>query len=207
MKVLLPERCQHCGRKLPQKSDRVTTEGEPRRHQVTEIPEINPHTTEYPCPQVVCEHGQKTTQEQLPREAVLNVDETGWRSNGDKRWIWTFVAKQFVFYAVASTRSAAVLVALRGTVFRGILCGDRLPVYCSYHSGRMQLCWAHRKRDILGIAEDARSRSAQPFGRDALAVVARLFRLWYRFRGDLRDRRGGPPPTKPWQRPRETMAS
>src|SRR5207249_8099149 len=57
-------------------------------------------------------------QEQLPREAVLNVDETGWRSNGDKRWIWTFVAKQFVFYAVASTRSAAVLVALLGTVFR-----------------------------------------------------------------------------------------
>src|SRR5256884_9617861 len=57
-------------------------------------------------------------QEQWPREAVRNVDETGWRSNGDKRWIWTFVAKQFVFYAVASTRSAAVLVALRGTVFR-----------------------------------------------------------------------------------------
>ena len=263
LKVLLPERCQHCGRKLPQKADRVTTEGEPRRHQVTEIPEINPHTTEYQCPQVVCEHGQKTTQEplpeevrgnfgphltaliaywtvvcrvprrlveamladvlgleislgstqkaweevsqaveqpcqqwqeQLPREAVRNVDETGWRSNGDKRWIWTFVAKQFVFYAVASTRSAAVLVALLGTVFRGILCCDRLPVYFSYHSGRMQLCWAHRKRDILGIAEDARSRSAQPFGRDALAVVARLFRLWYRFRGDLRDRRGNPQP-------------
>src|SRR2546429_261450 len=258
LKVLLPARCQHCGRKLPQKADRVTTEGEPRRHQVTEIPEINPHTTEYQCPQVVSEHCQKTTQEplpeevrgnfgphltaliaywtvvcrvprrlveamlademglelslgstqkaweevsqaveqpcqqlqeQLPREAVRNVDETGWRSNGDKRWIWTFVAKQFVFYAVASTRSAAVLVALRGTVFRGILCGDRLPVYCSYHSGRMQLCWAHRKRDILGIAEDARSRSAQPFGRDALAVVARLFRLWYRFRGDRKSTR------------------
>src|SRR6266567_4451143 len=216
LKVLLPERCQHCGRKLPQKADRVTTEGEPRRHQVTEIPEINPHTTEYQCPQVVCEHCQKTTQEPLPEEVRGNfgphltaliaywtvvcrvprrlVEETGWRSNGDKRWIWTFVAKQFVFYAVASTRSAAVLVALLGTVFRGILCCDRLPVYFSYHSGRMQLCWAHLKRDILGIAEDARSRSAQQFGRDALAVVARLFRLWYRFRGDLRDRRGNPQP-------------
>src|SRR2546429_6455156 len=145
-------------------------------------------------------------QEQLPREAVRNGDETGWRSNGDKRGIWTFVAKQFVFYAVASTRSAAVLVALRGTVFRGILCGDRLPVYCRYHSGRMQLCWAHRKRDILGIAEDARSRSAQPFGRDALAVVARLFRLWYRFRGDLRDRRGNPQPIKRRRRPWETIS-
>jgi hypothetical protein len=42
----------------------------------------------------------------------------------------------------------------------------------------------------LGIAEYARSPSAQQFCRDALAIVARLFRLWYRFRGDLRDRRG-----------------
>jgi transposase len=32
------------------------------------------------------------------------------------------------------------------------------------------------------------------FGRDALAIVARLFLLWYRFRGDLRDRRGNPQP-------------
>src|SRR2546429_4278965 len=69
----------------------------------------------------------------------------------------------------------------------------------------MQLCWAHRKRDILGIAEDARSRSAQPFGRDALAVVARLFRLWYRFRGDLRDRRGNPQPINRRQLLRKSM--
>src|SRR6184192_3377748 len=74
MKVLLPERCQHCGRKLPQKSDRVTTEGEPRRHQVTEIPEINPHTTEYPCPQVVCEHGQKTTRSRCRRKSGGTLD-------------------------------------------------------------------------------------------------------------------------------------
>lgn len=146
LKVLLPERCEHCGRKLSQKPDPVTTAGQPRRHQVTEIPEIQPHTTGYQCPQVVREHCQKTTQAPLPEHVrgsfgphltallaywtvvcrvprrlveamladVLKVDETGWRTNGDKRWIWTFVAKQFVFYAVASTRSAAVPVALLG---------------------------------------------------------------------------------------------
>jgi len=133
-------------------------------------------------------------QEQLPGEAVLNVDETGWRTNGDKRWIWALVARQFVFYVVAANRSAAVLVSLLGAVFRGILCNDRWVVYLSYHSGRMQLCWAHLKRKLLGIAEDARSPSARQFCRDALAIVARLFRLWHRFRGDLRDRRGNPPP-------------
>jgi transposase len=96
-------------------------------------------------------------QEQLPREAVLNVDETGWRSNGKKRWIWALVAQQFVFYVVASTRGAEVLVSLLGAVFRGILCSDRWVVYLTYHSGPMQLCWAHLKRNILGIAEYARS--------------------------------------------------
>ena len=133
-------------------------------------------------------------QEQLPHEAVLNVDETGWRTNGDKRWIWTLAANRFVFYVVASTRGAEVLVSLLGAVFRGILCSDRWAVYLSYHSGRMQLCWAHLKRNILGIADYARSPSAQQFCRDTLALVALLFRLWYRFRGESRDRRGNPQP-------------
>ena len=133
-------------------------------------------------------------QEQLPREAVLNADETGWRTNGDKRWMWALVAQQFVFYVVASTRGAEVLVSLLGAVFRGILCSDRWVVYLTYHSGRMQLCWAHLKRNILGIADGARSPSARQFCRDALAMVARLFRLWHRFRGELRDRRGNPRP-------------
>ncbi len=29
---------------------------------------------------------------QLPREPVLNSDETGWRSMGDRRWLWALVA-------------------------------------------------------------------------------------------------------------------
>jgi transposase len=38
IEVLLPEQCGHCGGSLPQKPDKVTTAGEPRRHQVTEVP-------------------------------------------------------------------------------------------------------------------------------------------------------------------------
>jgi transposase len=263
IEVVLPKHCRHCGRNLPPTPHQVATEGEPRRHQVTEIPAVKAHITEYQFPHVVCGHCSKATraplpgeiaghfgpqltaliaywtvvcrlprrlveamladvlsieislgstqkaweevsraveqpyqqlQEQLPREVVLNVDETGWRTAGDKRWIWAMVAHQFVFYVVASTRGAQVLVTLLGTVFRGILCCDRWVVYLTYHSGRMQLCWAHLKRNLLGIADYARSPSAQQFCRDALAIVARLFRLWYRFRGDLRDRRGNPQP-------------
>ncbi len=263
IEVLLPKQCGHCGGNLPQKPSKVPIAGEPRRHQVTEVPPVKAHITEYQFPNVVCGHCGKATcaplpreirgdfgpqltaliaywtvvcrlprrlveamladvlgieislgstqkaweevsqavaqpvgqlQEQLPREAVLNVDETGWRTSGDKRWIWALVAHQFVFYVVSSTRGAEVLVSLLGAVYRGILCSDRWVVYLTYHSGRMQLCWAHLKRNILGIADYARSPSARQFCRDALAIVARLFRLWYRFRGDLRDRRGNPQP-------------
>jgi transposase len=261
--VLLPKQCGHCGENLPQNPAKVTTAGDPRRHQVTEVPPVKAYVTEYQFPHVVCGHCRKTTraplpeeiagqfgpqltaliaywtvvcriprrlieamladvlgiemslgstqkaweevsqavaqpvqqlQEQLPHQAVLNVDETGWRTNGDKRWIWALVAQQFVFYVVASTRGAEVLVSLLGTVFRGILCNDRWIVYLTYHTGRMQLCWAHLKRNILGIADYTHSPSARQFCRDALAIGARLFRLWYRFRGDLRDRRGNPRP-------------
>jgi transposase len=224
MEVRLPKQCRHCGGNLPQKPGQAPTAGEPRRHQVTEVPPVKAHLTEYQFPNVVCGHCGKATraplpeeiggdfgpqltaliaywtvvcrlprrlveamladvlgieislgstqkaweevspaveqpvqqwQEQLPREAVLNGDETGWRTNGEKRWIWALVANQFVFYVGASTRGAEVLVSLLGAVFRGILCSDRWVVYWTYHSGRMQLCWAHLKRNILGIADYA----------------------------------------------------
>src|SRR6266511_831670 len=40
--VVLPPQCKHCGCQLPQEAEKVKTEGEPRRHQVTEVPEIKP---------------------------------------------------------------------------------------------------------------------------------------------------------------------
>jgi len=35
-------------------------------------------------------------QKQLPQEAVLNIDETGWRTQCEKRLLWGLVAQQFV---------------------------------------------------------------------------------------------------------------
>jgi transposase len=74
-------------------------------------------------------------EEQLKDEPVLNVDETGWRTNGDKRYLWAFVALRFVVYTVAG-RGSEVLVRLLGAVFRGVLCSDRFSAYLKYHSGK-----------------------------------------------------------------------
>ena len=127
-------------------------------------------------------------EQQLPLEPVLNSDETGWRSMGERRWLWALVASSFVFFTVATTRSSTVLIHLLGTVFPGILCSDRFGAYLKYHKGRAQFCWAHLNRDLLGIQEFARTTDAEQFCRDALALTARLFRLWHKFRGGGLDR-------------------
>ena len=255
---VFPDACRHCHHALPACGREVT--GEPRRHQVTELPQIDAHITEYQCPHVVCPACGKTTQAPVPEhvagqfgpqltaliayltvvcriprrlvqalledalhvpislgstqaaweeaseavaapcseleqalkhQPVLNGDETGHRTNGDKRWLWAIVAQTFVVYRIATTRAADVLVALLGDVFAGVLCSDRWRPYQTYHRGDLQFCWAHFKRNVLGALDLAKSTEAERFCRDALALHARLFRLWYRFRGDP-TARGGP---------------
>jgi transposase len=228
----------------------VLAQGEPRRHQVTELPPIEAYITEYRCQRVVCPECGKATQAKLPQEVqghfgpeltaliayltvvcrmprrvvqelleqvlgiplslgsiqnsweetseavaepcmelekqlphvpVINSDETGYRTSGEKRWLWALVAPGFVFYTIALTRGAEVLVQLLGEVFAGILCSDRCPSYLKYHKGEGQFCWAHFKRNILGVQKIAKTTDAERFCRDALALHARLFRLWHRF--------------------------
>lgn len=127
-------------------------------------------------------------EQQLRQEPVLNIDETGWSDDGEKRWLWAFVAALFVLFVVAKHRSSEVLRRILGPEFQGILGTDRFSAYIKYHKGKAQFCWAHLKRDLLGILEFARTTDADRFARDALALHARMFRLWHRFRGGEIDR-------------------
>lgn len=248
---LFPDACRHCQHALP--AEARDAAGEPRRHQVTELPAIEAHITEYRCHRVVCPACGKTTQaplpdeiegqfgpqltaliayltvvcrlprlvvqrllegalqipmslgstqkaweetsaavavpyleleQALPHQPVLNGDETGHRTNGAKRWLWTLVAPTFVFYTITTSRGADVLRRLLGATFGGILGSDRLSTYLTYASGQRQFCWSHFTRNLLSAEELAKTTSGTRFCREALALQRQLFRLWHRFRGD-----------------------
>src|ERR1035437_1663962 len=70
IEMLLPKQCGHCGENLPQKPGNVTTEGEPRRHQVTEGPPVKAHITGYQLPNVLCGHCGNATRAPLPDEVA-----------------------------------------------------------------------------------------------------------------------------------------
>ena len=246
---LVPEACRHCQHALHARDD----VGDPRRHQVTELPPIEAHITEYRCHRRQCPACGKMTQaplpedldgqfgpqltaliayltvvcrlprsmvqrlleaalhipisvgstqkaweeasaavagpyrelqDALPHQRVLNADETGHRTNGDKRWIWALVARTFIFYQIATSRGSDVLHRLLGPTFTGILGSDRLPSYLTYAANQRQFCWSHFTRNLLSAQELAKTPAAQRFCREALTLQKRLFRLWHRFRGD-----------------------
>jgi transposase len=128
-------------------------------------------------------------EQRLKDEPVLNADETGWRTNGSKRYLWAFVAARYIVYTVSATRGSPVLIRMLGAVFQGILCSDRFSAYLKYHQGRAQFCWAHLKRNLLGVLELTKSSEVERFWHDALAEHTKLFRLWHKFRDGKIDRR------------------
>lgn len=123
----------------------------------------------------------KELKEALPEEPVINSDETGWRD----RWLWIFVASTFIYFKVAKSRSSEVLVDVLGKVYKGILCVDRWGAYTKYHKGLFQICWAHLKRDFLGIlkiGEATQSEDAIAFAQTMEKLRKRLIAVWYRFK-------------------------
>ena len=89
----------------------------------------------------------KELKEALPKERVIGADETGWH----KRWLWIFVAGGFMYFHVAKSRASVVLKEILGEIYKGILCVDRWGAYTKYHKGKLQICWAHLKRNFEGI--------------------------------------------------------
>lgn len=63
---LVPDTCRHCQHALRTTADELADA--PRRHQVTELPPIEAHITEYRCHRIVCPACGKTTQASLPDE-------------------------------------------------------------------------------------------------------------------------------------------
>jgi transposase len=117
----------------------------------------------------------------LPRQKVINADESGWY----RRWVWVFLTSSFAYFHIARSRGSAVLQAILGPLYDGILCVDRWGAYTKYHKGLLQLCWAHLKRDICAILETGKalgSVEARSFARRMEMRRKRLMKVWYRYK-------------------------
>jgi transposase len=129
-----------------------------------------------------CEPVYESLKEYAGNAPYLNADETGWKNNGQRRWLWTFVADICVIFVIAASRGSKVITATLGESYAGILCSDDYSAYSAYHkNGIRQLCWAHLIRKLKGLKDSRSSPDAYSFSTNMLKEIGRLFSYWHAF--------------------------
>lgn len=257
-----PASCRRCGHAL------AGTDAEPLRHQVAELPPVEPEVHEYRLHRLPCPHCKAVTCGALPMgvprtafgprlhailsvltgvyrlskrqaaqlcsdllgltisigmiaklerdtAAVLeqpvaelaegvkateaaNIDETGWRENGCKAWLWVVVTSLGVVFRVARSRAGAVAKDLVGEEPKPVVISDRFPAYEWIELRSRQVCWAHLRRDFQAMID--RDGDGAEVGRRLLWQSDKLFESWHKAR-DGTIRRSTFLQTVAWLRP------
>jgi transposase len=128
----------------------------------------------------------EAAQATVQQAAVVNIDETGWRQEQRRAWLWTVVTAALTVFRIDRRGGGAVVDGLLGAGYAGVVGSDRWSAYNRFPAERRALCWAHLKRDFQALVD--RGGEAEPIGRWGLAEIERLFALWHRFRAGDFDR-------------------
>lgn len=129
-----------------------------------------------------CEPVHESLKKYSTRALYLNADETGWKNNGRRCWLWTFVADICVVFVIAAGRGSKVIKTTLGESYDGILCSDDFSAYSAYHkNGARQLCWAHLIRKLKGLKDSRSSPDAYRFSTNMLKEAGRLFSYRHAF--------------------------
>jgi transposase len=116
---------------------------------------------------------------------ALNVDETGWRTAGERRALWGAFTPRHAFFAVAADRHEDRAKDLLADT-AAIVTSDRWWAYTHLPLRRRQLCWSHLRRDFQAHAEGLAAE--KEFGERGLELCDRVFWAWEVFQ-HTRDRR------------------
>jgi transposase len=117
---------------------------------------------------------------------ALNMDETGWRTAGQRRALWGAFSDRHAVLRVRADRHEDHAKQLLADT-SAIVTSDRSWAYAHLPLTRRQICWAHLRRDFKAHAEGLAAEKA--FGEAGLKFCDELFWTWEIFQhtGDRRD--------------------
>jgi transposase len=117
---------------------------------------------------------------------AVHVDETGWRTGGDGRALWTATTPDAVLLQIAEHCNRDQFNQLIGTRYPGIVISDRWNGYSHLDPTRRQVCWSHIQRDFRRHADGLAEQKT--FGEQGVPLVARLFAAWRAYQHEHHNR-------------------
>src|SRR4051794_32182603 len=105
-------------------------------------------------------------------QAAVHVDETGWRTSGEGRALWTATTPGAAFLQIAEHCNREQFDALIGA-FAGIVVSDRWNGYSHLDPHQRQVCWSHLQRDFRRHADGLAEQ--QTFGEQGLELTRRVW--------------------------------
>src|SRR3954462_4102655 len=116
---------------------------------------------------------------------AANIDETSWRQDRRKAWLWVTVTRIATVFTIAGHRSGEVAKALLGSAPDQVVSSDRFSAYEWIAARWRQICWAHLRRDFQAMID--RGDEGKPVGEKLLKLSHRLFHNWHRVRDGTLD--------------------
>ena len=121
----------------------------------------------------------------LDQDAV-HVDETGWRTRGEGRALWTATTPDAAFFQIAEHCNREQFNALVGTMYEGIVVSDRWNGYSHLDPERRQVCWSHLQRDFRRHADGLGEQKT--FGEKGVPLTKKVFAAWRAYQHEHHDR-------------------
>lgn len=99
--------------------------------------------------------------ESLRSSTAVAADETGWRIDGQRGWLWVYVGDEVTVYDIADGRGYAQAVQILGGQFDGVLERDGWAPYRKFTLAEHQSCLAHLLRRCNELIADATAGQAK----------------------------------------------
>lgn len=111
---------------------------------------------------------------------AVNIDETSWREDRKKAWLWVTVTAVATVFTIVRSRAGKIARALLGSNEGQVVGSDRFSAYEWIAAVGRQICWGHLRRDFQAMID--RGDEGERIGRTLLSLSNRLFRHWHRVR-------------------------
>lgn len=97
----------------------------------------------------------------LRASPVVSPDETGWRVDGKRGWLWAYVGDHVTVYDIVVGRGYDEAKAILGEDYDGVICRDGWAPYRRFTQAEHQSCFAHLIRRCSEMIADSAAGQAR----------------------------------------------